>query len=300
MLMMATACNQLTVSLEGPTQQWMSRHYPTYLALEVFQKQHKLRHSEEMLGEIWLDRANSTTARSHCPSVDLLMLILSLSADASYSCFATRLPRRRTDPLHSLHTLQQHARPPRHGPFGLDRGLQCLDRTDAQLLRDRHHLDNYGLLAVLRSHGHHRAHAPPAHKSARRAGNRSIEFSSNPAFDPTLRTLAVLTVYLSPTPLFGPDPPLTSVGTISPAQLGHLAYIFVVKVLHVVPFRHAEHAKTFLRGIRGIGTFKTLREHLNSDGGTDTAMQPPLGAHCRLPPHWTRATFAAARSPSGQ
>ena len=60
------------------------------------------------------------------------------------------------------------------------------------------------------------------------------------------------------------------------------------------------HQKTLLRGIRGLGLFRALREPLNSDGGTDTALQPPLGAHCRLPPHWTRTTFAAARPPSGQ
>ena len=33
MLIMAAAYNQLTVNLEGPTQQWISRHYPTYLLL---------------------------------------------------------------------------------------------------------------------------------------------------------------------------------------------------------------------------------------------------------------------------
>jgi hypothetical protein len=111
----------------------------------------------------------------------------------------------------------------------------------------------------LRPHDRHSAHVLQTYRLARRAVNRSIGFSSNPAFDSISRTLAVLTVYFSPTPLFGPDPPLTSVGTISPAQLGHLAYIFVVKVLPLVPFRHAEHAKTFLRGIRGIGTFSQLR-----------------------------------------
>ena len=121
----------------------------------------------------------------------------------------------------------------------------------------------------------------------------------------------------------GPEAPLTSVGTTSrqlPAQPGHLAHILVVKVLHVVPFRHDEHAtpfllglrgileftlamlhqKTLLRGIRGLALFRALRELLNSDGGTDTALLPPQGAHCRLPPHWTRTTFAAARPPSGQ
>ena len=86
----------------------------------------------------------------------------------------------------------------------------------------------------------------------------------------------MLTVYFSPTPLFGPDPPLTSVGTISPAQLGHLAYIFVVKVLPLVPFRHAEHAKTFLRGIRGIGTFSQLR--LGFAMGNFESDAPPAAA----------------------
>ena len=233
-----------------------------------------------MLGELWLDEANSTTARYRRPSVDLLEKLRLPSSIASYfTCFETRSPRHRINLLHFLHTILQSARPLRRGSFGFDRGLQYLDRTVAQLLRDRHHLANYGLLAVSRSHGHHRAHVSPTHRPARRAGNRSIKFSSTPAFDSISRRMAVLTVYDSPTPLLGPDPPLTSVGTTLPAQLGHLAYIFVVKVLHVVSFRHAEHAKTFLRGIRGIGTFRELRFGLamgNLDSDAPLAAARPL------------------------
>ena len=112
---------------------------------------------------------------------------------------------------------------------------------------------------------------------------------------------------------FGSGTPLTSVGT-TPLQLlaqrGQLGHTFTAKIrqiFDVVLFRHAEHAKTFLRGFtpailhqKTFKLFRALRELLNSDGGTDTALQPPLGAHCRLPPHWTRTTFAAARPLSGQ
>ena len=261
LLWMALMCNQWTMNLEGPTQQWISRHYPTYRSLEVFQVHRKLRHSEEMLGELWLDGANSTTARYRRPSVDLLMIIRPSSAIASYfTCLATRPPRRRINLLQSLHTLLHYAHLPRHGSFGFDRGQQTLDRTDAQLLRDRPHRNTNGPPAVLRPHDRHSAHVLQTYRLACRAVNRSFGFSSSPAFDPISRTLAVLTVYHSLAPSFsGPDTPLTSVSTTwrqLPAQLGQLAHIFVVKVLHVVPFRHAEHAKTFLRGIRGIGTFK--------------------------------------------
>ena len=221
------------------------------------------------------------------------MIIRPPSAIASYfTCLATRPPRRRINLLQSLHTLLQYAHLPRHGACGFDRGLQYLDRTDAQLLRDRHHLANYGLLAVLRSHGHHRAHVSPAHRPARRAGNRSIAFSFNPAFDSISRSMAVLTVYDSPTPLFGPDPPLTSVGTTLPAQLGHLAFIFVVKVL----FRHAEHAKTFLRGftpaILHHETFRHFRALRTASSTGDSEHEPMSSGH----ELWAHTSLAAARS----
>ena len=201
MLWMALMWNQWTMSLKGPTQQWISRHYPTYLSLEVFQVHQELRHSEEMLGELWLDRANSTTARYRRPSVDLLMIILSPSATASSStCFATRSPRHRINLLHSLHTILQHARPPRQRSFGCVRGLQCLDRTDTQLPCDRHHRSSLGPLAVLRPHDRHSAHVLQTYRPARRAANRSIGSSSNPAFDLIERTMTVLTWYSSSTP----------------------------------------------------------------------------------------------------
>jgi hypothetical protein len=122
-LWMTAAYNQLTVNLEGPTQQWMSRHYPLYRSLEVFQEpQEPRRCSEELLGELWLDVANSTTARSRCPSVGSLMSLS--TCDATYFTFAaTRAPRHRINLLHSLHTILQYAHLPRQGPIGLDRSL---------------------------------------------------------------------------------------------------------------------------------------------------------------------------------
>ena len=257
MILIYTANNFLSMTLEGPTQQWMSRHYPVYQSSYVFQKHE---HGQPtMLGEFWLkselNQASSIKpARGRHP---LALLPMFLSSDNLYfsPCLETRSPRRCFYPLQSLRTILQYVHLPHHESIGFDRGLRCPDRTDAQLLRDRPHRNTNGPPAVLRPHDRHSAHVLQTYRLACRAVNRSIGFSSSPAFYPISRTSAVLTVYLSPTPLFGPDPPLTSVGTISPAQLGHLAHTFVVKVLHVVPFRHAEHAKPFLRGIRGISEF---------------------------------------------
>ena len=179
-LWMTAAYNQLTVNLEGPTQQWMSRHYPSYRSLEVFQEpQEPRRCSEELLGELWLDVANSTTARYRCPSVVSLMSFS--TREAVYFKFAAmRAPRLRINLLHSLHTILQYVHLPRQGAIGLDRSLQCLDRTNSRISRDRHQRDSYGPLAFLRSHGHHRAHASLTPRTARRASNRSIEFFSQP------------------------------------------------------------------------------------------------------------------------
>jgi hypothetical protein len=280
MLWMAAACNQLTVSLEGPTQQWISRHYPTYLSLEVFQEpqEHSHEHSEELLGELWLGVANSTTARYRCPSVVSLMSFS--TREAVYFKFAAmRAPRLRINLLHSLHTILQYVHLPRQGAIGLDRSLQCLDRTNSRISRDRHQRDSYGPLAFLRSHGHHRAHASLTPRTARRASNRSIEFFLSPAFDRISRTLAVLTLYHSSNPSYsGRLVTLRKlVGTTLlqlPVQRGQLAHTFVVEILqisNVVPFRHTEHAKTFLRGLRGFGLLKAF-ELLNPAGGMDTAI----------------------------
>ena len=316
-LWMTAAYNQLTVNLEGPTQQWMSRHYPSYRSLEVFQEpQEPRRCSEELLGELWLDVANSTTARYRCPSVVSLMSFS--TREAVYFKFAAmRAPRLRINLLHSLHTILQYVHLPRQGAIGLDRSLQCLDRTNSRISRDRHQRDSYGPLAFLRSHGHHRAHASPTPRTARRASNRSIEFFLSPAFDRISRTLAVLTLYHSSNPSYSgrPDTLRKLVGTTLlqlPAQRGQLAHTLVVEILrisNVVPFRHTEHAKTFLRGLRGFGLFtpatlhqkifglfRALRELLNSAGGVDTAVPPTMGAHCRTSTHPT----AAARSLLGQ
>lgn len=179
-------------------------------------------------------------------------------------------------------------------------------------MRDRRHRDSYGPLACLRSHGHHRAHISPTHTPARRAVNRLIEFSFTPAFNPIFRNMAVLTLYHSSDPSYSgrPDTLRKLVGTTLlqlPAQRGQLAHTFVIEILrisNVVPFRHTDHAKTFLRGLRGFGLstpatlhqkifglFRALRELLNSAGRRDTAMLLPQGAHCR-----TSTPTAAARS----
>ena len=317
LLWMTAAYNQLTVNLEGPTQQWMSRHYPSYRSLEVFQEpQEPRRCSEELLGELWLDVANSTTARSRCPSAESPEALS--TCNTTYATFAkTRALRLRTNLLHSLHTSLQYAHLPRQGPIGLDRSLRCPDRANFQDVRDRRHRDSYGPLACLRSHGHHRAHISPTHTPARRAVNRLIEFSFAPAFNPIFRNMAVLTLYHSSNPSYSgrPDTLRKLVGTTLlqlPAQRGQLAHTLMVEILrisNVVPFRHTEHAKTFLRRLRGFGLFtpailhqkifglfRALRELLKSAGRRDTALPPTLGAHCRTSTH----PLAAARSLLGQ
>ena len=238
--------------------------------------------------------------------------------EAVYFKFAAmRAPRLRINLLHSLHTILQYAHLPRQGPIGLDRSLQCLDRTNSRISRDRHQRDSYGPLAFLRSHGHHRAHASLTPRTARRASNRSIEFFLSPAFDRISRTLAVLTLYHSSNPSYsGRLVTLRKlVGTTLlqlPVQRGQLAHTFVVEILqisNVVPFRHTEHAKTFLRGLRGFGLFtpailhqkifglfRALRELMKSAGRRDTALPPTMGAHCRTSTH----PLAAARSLLGQ
>ena len=111
-----------------------------------FQEPKEHLHSEEMLGELWLDGANSTTARSRCPSVGLLMLLS--TGDATYFTFAAtredrRAPRHRINLLYSPHTILQYAHLPRQGSIGLDRGPRCLNRTNSRIMRDRHHRDSY-------------------------------------------------------------------------------------------------------------------------------------------------------------
>ena len=316
-LWMTATRNQSAPSLEGPTQQWISRHYPAYLSIESFQEpQETGHHSEELLGELWLDVANSTTARYRCPSVESLMALS--TCDAPYLTVATtRALRLRINLLHSLHTSLQYAHLPRQGPIGLDRSLRCPDRANSRDMRDRRHRDSYGPLACMRSHGHHRAHISPTHTPARRAVNRLIEFSFTPAFNPIFRNMAVLTLYHSSNPSYSgrPDTLRKLVGTTLlqlPAQRGQLAHTLVVEILrisNVVPFRHTEHAKTFLRGLRGFGLFtpailhqkifglfRALRELMKSAGRRDTALPPTMGAHCRTSTH----PLAAARSLLGQ
>ena len=108
----------------------------------------------------------------------------------------------------------------------------------------------------------------------------------------------------------GPEAPLTSVGTTSrqlPAQPGHLAHILVVKVLHVVPFRHDEHATPFLLGLRGIleftlailhqKTFLELFRALRSASSMGDSEHEPVSSGYEL---WTHTPPAAARSLLGQ
>ena len=316
-LWMTATRNQSAPSLEGPTQQWISRHYPAYLSIESFQEpQETGHHSEELLGELWLDVANSTTARYRCPSVESLKSLS--TGDAAYVTLAsTQSLRLCTNLLHPLHTSLQYAHAQPQAPIGLDRSLGCSDRAKFRKLRDRRHRDSYGPLACMRSHGHHRAHISPTHTPARRAVNRLIEFSFTPAFNPIFRNMAVLTLYHSSNPSYSgrPDTLRKLVGTTLlqlPAQRGQLAHTLVVEILrisNVVPFRHTEHAKTFLRGLRGFGPFtpatlhqkifglfRALRELMKSAGRRDTALPPTMGAHCRTSTHPT----AAARSLLGQ
>jgi len=106
---------------------------------------------------------------------------------------------------------------------------------------------------------------------------------------------------------FGSGTPLTSVGT-TPLQLlaqsGQLAHNSVVKVLHAIPLRHAEHAKTLLRGIRGTsdllrqfstGKLSGFLEHYSSDLRWETLILDLQGS---IPgyPDSTDAPSAAARS----
>ena len=89
----------------------------------------------------------------------------------------------------------------------------------------------------------------------------------------------MLTLYHSSNPSYSgrPDTLRKLVGTTLlqlPVQRGQLAHTFVVEILrisNVVPFRHTEHAKTFLRGLRGFGLLIAL-ELLNPAGGMDNAI----------------------------
>ena len=191
-----TANILLSMTLEGPTQRWMSRHYPVYQSSYVFQKHE---HGQPtMLGEFWLKSelnpaSSIKPARGRHPPARLPMF---LSSDNLYfsPCLETRSPRHCFYPLQSLRTILQYVHLLHHESIGFDRGFHYLDRTDAQLLRDRHHRHSNGPPAVLRPHDRHSAHVLQTYRLARRAVNRSIGFSSSPAFDPISRTLAVLTV----------------------------------------------------------------------------------------------------------
>ena len=204
-LWMTATRNQSAPSLEGPTQQWISRHYPAYLSIESFQEpQETGHHSEELLGELWLDVANSTTARYRCPSVESLKALS--TGDAAYVTLASTQPLRLcTNLLHPLHTSLQYAHAQPQAPIGLDRGSECSDRAKFRKLRDRRHRDSYGPPARLRLHGHHRAHESSTLRIAWYDRNQSNEFSSPPAFGTIWSVMNVLTQYaVKPTKVYIP------------------------------------------------------------------------------------------------
>ena len=295
-LWITAAYNQLTVNLEGPTQQWMSRHYPSYRSLEVFQEpQEPRRCSEELLGELWLDVANSTTARYRCPSVVSLMSFS--TREAVYFKFAAmRAPRLRINLLHSLHTILQYVHLPRQGPIGLDRSLQCLDRTNFRISRDRHQRDSYGPLAFLRPHNRHNAHVLQTYRPARSAGNQSIGFSSSPAFDSIERTMAVLTRYSSSTPFS-----FRKENYVTLQQENEGAFLRSLLTLLNVHLASSSCTRQHFDGYRAITSIPTNRARISvviacaaaSDSPSsmrwekDTAVTPLLEAQCRTSTHPT-------------
>jgi hypothetical protein len=101
---------------------------------------------------------------------------------------------------------------------------------------------------------------------------------------------------------FGSGTPLTSVGT-TPRQLlaqrGQLAHTFTAKIrqiFDVVLFRHAEHAKTFLRGftpaILHHETFRHFRALRTASSTGDSEHEPMSSGH----ELWAHTSLAAARS----
>ena len=295
-LWMTAAYNQLTVNLEGPTQQWMSRHYPSYRSLEVFQEpQEPRRCSEELLGELWLDVANSTTARYRCPSVESLMALS--TCDAIYFTFAAmRAPRHRINLLHSLHTSLQYAHLPRQEPIGPDRSLRCPDRTNSRVLRDRHRRDRYGPTTSLRPHNRHNAHVLQTYRPARSAGNQSIGFSSSPAFISIERTMAVLTRYSSSTPFS-----FRKENYVTLQQENEGAFPRSLLTLLNVHLASSSCTRQHFDGYRAVTSIPTNRARISvviayaaaSDSPCsmrwekDTAVTPLLGAQCRTSTHPT-------------
>ena len=101
---------------------------------------------------------------------------------------------------------------------------------------------------------------------------------------------------------FGSGTPLTSVGT-TPLQLlaqrGQLGHTFTAKIrqiFDVVLFRHAEHAKTFLRGftpaILHHETFRHFRALRTASSTGDSEHEPMSSGH----ELWAHTSLAAARS----
>jgi hypothetical protein len=105
---------------------------------------------------------------------------------------------------------------------------------------------------------------------------------------------------------FGSGTPLTSVGT-TPLQLlaqrGQLGYTFTDKIrqiFDIVLFRHAEHAKTLLRGFTlAILHQKTLLlfRALRSTSSMEDSEHEPMSSGYEL---WSHFPLAAARSLFGQ
>jgi len=186
---------------DGPSTEWLARLFPPY------------RHSEgigQQLGRFCVTLSSPPSLKSPALARSasrlrqgraILLWLPAPSALLWSTLMITTLllTHHWSDPLGTNNPVPD-TNSPRQRFFGCVRGLQCLDRTDTQLLCDRHHRSSLGPLAVLRPHDRHSAHVLQTYRPARRAANRSIGSSSNPAFDSIERTMTVLTWYSSSTP----------------------------------------------------------------------------------------------------
>jgi hypothetical protein len=160
----------------------------------------------------------------------------------------------------------------------------------------------------LRPHDRHSAHVLQTYRLACRAVNRSIGFSSSPAFDLIERTMTVLTWYSSSTPFSFAKENYVSL------QRKRRSVSLVLLTLPNVQPASSSYARQPLKEYRALASIPTnfarisavtacvslsgaLAKPITSDlhGFTarksprsmrrerDTAVQPPRGAHCRTP-----------------
>ena len=275
---------------DGPSSNWLSRHFPWYQVEEGAEQPQMLTNSSlfptTACGHVHTPAQTSRTKkRASAITIGYAPLTATLQILLVHA-----------NQLYSPHTTLQSAHLSRQRSLGFNRDSQRLDRTTARLLRDRHHRSSYGPPRALRSHGHYSAHVSRTHRPARRTGNRSIEFSFSHAFNSISRTMTVLTRYSSSTPFS-----FRKENYVTLQQENDGAFPRSLLTLLNVHPASSSCTRQHFDGYRAVPSIPTNRARISvviacaaaSDSPSsmrwekDTAVTPLLGAQCRTSTHPT-------------